>query len=279
MEKQLRKPTLDQEPFFYFDSSKLKSNIQYVKDNQLANLILIPNQNGFSLDNVDFLRELTFVEKIQMGACTEIENFEGLNYLENLKQLTFNAPKKIGVNLSKLTSLEELYFTYNNKISGLAELVNLKKISVGSGNLFFFDKFIFSKYRHLKELQISMSLIENLNFLENNRTLEFLEFNLMKGEFSLDGIQYLAKMLKRLKLISSKKISNIEFVTLLENLEMLVISNSVILKDTFILKKLKKLKAFSLYGSSYFISASKEELQQYEKQIDKFNVQIKTHYK
>jgi len=279
LEEQLKKPLLNREASFYVASKQLNANISYIKEKKIQNLTLIPNQEGYGLNNIDFLQELPFIKRLQMGACTEMKSFEGLNYLKDLDQLTFNAPKDIKVNLSGLKSLEELNFSYTNNILGLSELHNIKTLSVSSGTNDFFKIEIFRNYKNLKNLKIFLSTITNgVCFLQENNNLESLEFSHMKRAFDIEGIQHLKNTLRRLNFSSSKKIDNINLISELINLEALGFIESVKLQNAEILKPLKKLEALGIYGSSSFIDGDLRSLNQMSKTIKHYKVQNKKHY-
>ena len=117
-----------------------------------------------------------------------------------------------------------------------------------------------------------------MNFLKENTALEYLEFNHIKKEFSINGIQFLKINLKKLKFISSKKISDIDLISELENLEWLILSDSVKLKNSKILKPLNKLEAITLYGSSSFIEGDLTNLKELRNTLKHYKVQDKKHY-
>ncbi|WP_452231752.1 hypothetical protein [Lacinutrix sp. MEBiC02595] len=279
IEEQYRKPNLKSEPRFYFNSDEMKANIAFVKEKKIDNLMLISNENGYNLKDLDFLKELPFLKELHMGACPQIENFEGLSSLKNLQLLIFKSDVKVDVDLSALTNLDYLGFSFTNKITGLNKLINLKTIGVNNGTESFFNIEIFKNYKKLKDLKIALSIIPNgLDFLKENTALEYLEFNYMKRAFSINGIQFLKKNLKKLKLISCKKINDIDLISELENLEWLILSESVKLQDAKILKPLNKLEALTLYGSSSFIDGDLTSLKEMRDTIKHFKVQNKKHY-
>lgn len=279
LEEQYKKPNLASEPFFYLNSDELEANIAFIKENKIENLMLISNPNGYNLKNLDFLEDLPLVKNIQMGACPQIENFSGLSNLSNLATLVITPDKKIEVDLSNLLSLEDLGLSFTSKIKGLEKLINLKTIRVDNGTDMFFDLEIFKNYKKLKHLGIAQSMIKNdLSFLKENKEIEFLEFNYMRRGFSLQGIQYLKDSLKRLKLISSKKIDDIELVSVLEKLEWLILSNSVTLKDSGFLNNLKNIEALTVSGSSYFVDGDLRNLKHLKDTIKHYHVKDKKHY-
>jgi hypothetical protein len=279
IEEQYRKPNLASEPFFYLNSDELEANIAFIKEKKIENLMLISNLNGYNLKNLDFLEDLPLVKNIQMGACPQIENFSGLSNLSNLATLVITPNKKIEVDLSNLLSLEDLGLSFTSKIKGLEKLINLKTIRVDNGTDMFFDLEIFKNYKKLKHLGIAQSIIKNdLSFLKENKGIEFLEFNYMRRGFSIQGIQYLKNSLKKLKFVSSKEIDDIVLVSELTKLTGLFFSESVKLKNTEIIRPLKKLNAFNMFGSSSFIDGDLRSLKEMRDTIKHYKVQDKKHY-
>ena len=61
----LKRPTSDQEEYLYLNSQSLGEDLDYIKTNRIENLMLIPNSDGFHLDNIDFLQEIPFVKRLQ----------------------------------------------------------------------------------------------------------------------------------------------------------------------------------------------------------------------
>ena len=154
LDEQLKRPTLDQEPYFYVNSGELESNINYIKKHKIENLMLIPIEGGYKLNNVDFFKQLPFLKKVKMGACNKIENYSGITFLNELVHLSLSSNKNISVDLTNLTKLQELYFTLSPKIKGLDKLRNIETLSVSSGTDIFLNIEVFKKYKNLKKLFI-----------------------------------------------------------------------------------------------------------------------------
>lgn len=100
----------------------------------------------------------------------------------------------------------------------------------------------------------------------------------MKRGFDLEGIQYLRDSLKRLRIMSSKKVDNIQLISELYNLEWLILSDSVPLESSRILEPLRNLEALTLRGSSYFIDGDLRALERRRESIKYYNIAHKSHY-
>ncbi|MCD8455095.1 hypothetical protein LNJ08_11910 [Tenacibaculum finnmarkense genomovar ulcerans] len=278
IEEQYRKPNLASDPFFYFNSDELEANITFVKEKKIENLMLISNSNGYNLKDLGFLHELPFIKNIEMGACQQIEKFDGLLSLSNLNTLVIAPNKKVKINLSQLKNLKNLSLSYNPKIIGLEHLINLESLNISSGNDAFYNFEMFTNFKKLNTLKIVQASITDLTFLKENNKLEHLEFSHMRKSFSIEGIQYLKNSLKKLKFISSKKIDNINLVSQLTELNGLFFSESVKLDNAKVLKSLIKLEAFNMYGSSSFIDGDLRSLKEMRDTIKHYKVKNKKHY-
>lgn len=277
--ERLKRPTIDQEEYFYLSSLNLDEDLSYIKINRIENLMLIPSSDGYHLDNVDFLEELPFVRRLQMGACSQVKDYKGLASLENLELLSFSSNEKTPVDLSKLQYLSHLDFSYSKQIKGLELLSNLTSIGIGNGTDEYFRIGVFQNYSKLSRLVIGRSILnQGLAFLKTNSSLKSLDFTHMKRGFDLEGIQYLGDSLKRLRIISSKKVDNIQLISELHNLEWLILSNSVPLESPRILYSLRNLEALTLRGSSYFIDGDLKDLEKRRGSIRYYNVAHKSHY-
>lgn len=275
----LKRPTSDQEEYLYLSSQNLGEDLDYIKTNRIENLMLIPNSDGFHLDNIDFLQEIPFVKRLQMGSCSQVKHYEGLASLENLELLSFSSNEKMPVDLSLLQNLSHLDFSYSRQIKGLDRLSNLTSIGVGNGTDEYFRIEVFRNYSKLSRLVIGRSILnQGLAFLKANSSLENLDFTHMKRGFDLEGIQYLRDSLKRLRIMSSKKVDNIQLISELHNLEWLILSDSVPLESSRVLEPLRNLEALTLRGSSYFIDGDLRALEKRRESIKYYNIAHKSHY-
>jgi hypothetical protein len=278
IEEQYRKPNLISEPIFYFNSSKLAANVAFVKEKKIERLMLISNPDGYNLKDLNFLKELPFIKSLEMGACSTLQNFEGLANLKELETLVFASDKKVEVDLSNLVNLKSLGFTVTPKIKGLDKLINIESLGINLGNDDFYNIEVFSNFKKLNTLKIVQASITDLTFLKQNSNLEDLVLSHMKKAFDLEGIQFLKNSLKKLSLTSSKKIDNVQLISQLVNLETLGFIESVTIESAALLKPLTKLEAFGTYGSSYFVDGDLRSLKHLKDTIKHFKVQDKKHY-
>ena len=214
-----------------------------------------------------------------MGSCSQVKHYEGLASLENLELLSFSSSEKTPVDLSQLQNLSHLVFSYSRQIKGLDRLSNLTSIGVGNGTDEYFRIEVFRNYSKLSRLVIGRSILnQGLAFLKANSSLKNLDFTHMKRRFDLEGIQHLRDSLKRLRIMSSKKVDNIQLISELHNLEWLILSDSVPLESSRVLEPLRNLEALTLRGSSYFIDGDLRALEKRRESIKYYNIAHKSHY-
>ena len=214
-----------------------------------------------------------------MGSCSQVRHYEGLASLKNLELLSFSSNEKTPVDLSQLQNLSHLDFSYSRKIKGLDRLSNLTSIGIGNGTDEYFRIEVFRNYSKLSRLVIGRSILnQGLAFLKANSSLKNLDFTHMKRRFDLEGIQHLRDSLKRLRIMSSKKVDNIQLISELHNLEWLILSDSVPLESSRVLEPLRNLEALTLRGSSYFIDGDLRALEKRRESIKYYNIAHKSHY-
>ncbi|MCM8540670.1 MAG: hypothetical protein NE328_10375 [Lentisphaeraceae bacterium] len=107
--------------------------------------------------------------------------------------------------------------------------------------------------------------------------LEYLDLERIKS-LDLFGIEKLKETLKKLKIISSKNVSNINLISNLENLEWLILNNSAHLDSAIIVSGLSKIEALTISGSSYFLNGDLRSLKKLKETIKYYNVDNKKHY-
>lgn len=126
-------------------------------------------------------------------------------------------------------------------------------------------------------LSIAHSTILDLHFLSGLTLLEYLDLERIKS-LDLFGIEKLKETLKKLKIISSKNVSNINLISNLENLEWLILNNSAHLDSAIIVSGLSKIEALTISGSSYFLNGDLRSLKKLKETIKYYNVDNKKHY-
>lgn len=263
---------------FCIDSNNIYSNIEYIKKEQIKSITLISREDGYNNLDLNFLEQIPFITEIHMGACNSVTDFNGLRYVAQLETFILSTNKNIKVDLSYILNLKFLSFNYSDNILYVDKLIHLEKLWVWGASPLFFTKEVFSNFTELKELQINLSTMNNFKFLSKNEKIETIILNTIKKEFSLLGLEEKYKTLRRLKLINSKKITDVIAISKLINLNELVLSNSVKIEDCNIFKKLTHLEALTIYGSSFFENGDLSSFKHIREQLKYDNIEQKKHY-
>lgn len=200
------------DPFF------LKEGIEYAFKNSIEKISLYPlnhiideegidypknlvfKLNGGLLKNAQFIKELSISDYVK----SDLDGINSLYCLHNLKSLSFQ-DSSFKIDFSKIPTLENLYFKYNNGVKSIGTLKNLLELLIISFNE------------------------TNLESLHNLHNLEILR--LTRGTFtSLKGIEDLKKI-KQLELAYASKLEDILQISSLPNLSKLHIEKCKCLDD------------------------------------------------
>jgi len=164
----------------------LEEGLDYIKKNQ-SKEVCIWSFDDETLKTMDlnFLKDLNFIEIFHFGVnLTKKSNIEGLYFLPNLKELRWVTKTHFELNFSKLISLEKLLISYHK---------NWKN---------------FDKLTNLKELYISSVKTENLKFISQLEKLELLRI-INANIISLEGLE----VCKNLKKLDLRRCFKLETVT------------------------------------------------------------------
>ena len=228
------------------------------------------------------------VEMLQVLDATGygIENLEGIDALENLKELNLEdnfvesvAPlgdstklEKLSLRNNEITDLEDIDFedilflnirnlslrhnvkrddegngTRLSDISLLARMVSLRKLELRDNHIE--DLSPISDLRNLRELDIRENKFDTIEALETLTKLE--ELNIRDNEVeSLEPIQYLSR-LTYLNIHSVTGLDSLEPISQLVNLETLIMRNVAIKDNGAFLKQLTNLQRFNAIDTDF----------------------------
>ena len=169
----------DDGPFIYIDSMKLDECIEFIKINNLKR-INAASYYGFALDNLNFLKEIPFVEHILIVKAY-IKDVSGIYSLKNLR--SFQIDKRRAVDFSKLKYLESASLSYVKGDIGIGES-KIERLTLNSyGKNSIID--IPSSVKYLGLNFVFLSKIEELpNLIELNE----LNISYCKSLQSIAGI-------------------------------------------------------------------------------------------
>jgi hypothetical protein len=231
----------------YVTSDTIKDDMLFLIKNNIKGVI-ITNDNGYILDNVDFFKEYDFIEIVIVSAYKEID-YSGIHYLINLKILILNILSKENqyIDFSKFPNLIDCRFNWRAKAISLFDCTSLEYLNITKYKGTDLDKF--EKLVNLKTLCIGQSAIETLNGITKLTSLVKLDLFNNRKLSSFNGISVL-KHLKEFSIDSCKGLSEINEISQLENLEKLKINNCGDIESVKPIVGLKNLKEFYFQDST-----------------------------
>lgn len=209
--------------------------------------LILNLSKGWKGRDYEFLKDLEFVEVLDVVG-TEAENLAAICEMPRLAEvnLTLTKPTET-VPFSQLKTLKYAYLLWWN---GAKDIVNSKSLE-----MLYLDKpklkdfGVFSGLTALRSLTLANCPLSSLDWLEDHRGLEVLEFlNCRKlSDFSKIGV---CADLKRLVISGSKELHDLEFLRGLSELEVLNLTDDKEIGSLSPLTFLQNLKAFTFAGST-----------------------------
>lgn len=203
------------------ESKRIESYVRYIRENDIKWISL--NNLFYSDENIEFLVDCSFIEKLSITSSS-ILDYSGLKHLNNLQSLSIEEPKG-EVDLSTITSLEELSTEFSKNVIGLDMLNKLKTLKLWKYNPKSKSLKELSSITSLEELQISQSNIRSLEGCENFANLKKFELNYLAKLEYIDEIEKNADTLISLRFDYCKKIKNHDYVSCLRKLNLLAFDN------------------------------------------------------
>ena len=165
---------------------------------------------GFKQDNLNFLTDLPYLEKIWFTEVNLID-IQGIYALKRLKHFGV-LPKRPGIDFSQLSNLEVLIWQFTEKDSGLEKLQNLKVFHTWHVN---------PKSKNMGEIVMPPSVIElqinwanptSLDGMPTMPNLKHLEIHRCRNLETIDAIIDIAPNLEFLVVTGCGKISGADTV-------------------------------------------------------------------
>jgi hypothetical protein len=153
------------------DFNYLEEGLNYAQKRNIKDIFVRLEENSVKqVVNFDFLKGCDFIQTFHWTvSLSKKSDITGLYHLSKLRNLRWGGARDFVFDLSFFPLLEEVNIGYGEKIIGWESL------------------------RQLKELQINGVRTENLNFLANTTSLEYLR--VIRGSFtSIAGIENCTKL-------------------------------------------------------------------------------------
>ena len=242
MIEHIRYKKIRNEGFFHVNSDELSSDISFVRENEIKNVI-INFKSEYKLHNIDFLSELPDVEKLVVTTSNKNFCLEGLKFCSNLLELKVNNFSNSIVDLVSNKAVEVLFVENFSKIKSIETCTKLRSFVTGKLpktilNADFWKVFCDLEYlcvsntHHINSMDFLRGInvkkiffysCKNLNFLEmENLSVEDLKVEKCINAINVDEI-FKNENIKSLALIDSFCVKKADLVFEMHNLERLII--------------------------------------------------------
>ena len=203
------------------------------------------------LDTLDFLKDYTFLEKLDID-CIYDHDYSFLSILLHLKHLGIGASIKQSntIDLSNQQELETLSINWRKKIAGLDNSTKLSSLTLAD-----FKEKDLQKIEALKtliELRIKTGSIESLSGADKLINLRSLNIGNCKKLQSIKAINHLPN-LKELDLDACPNINDYDEVTDLPNLKTLNLTDCGKVQSLKFIERYPSLEKLSLLGNTVIV--------------------------
>lgn len=199
----------------------VKESIQYIQTHQIKNVEITYR---YGEPQIDFLSECPGIEALILEGPS-VKNFDGAYHLKALKALIIDdASPALTIDLSQLTSVEEIYGKLPPKTMAIGSLINLKKMMVRGYISKGENMEEFRDLKALEHLELMNSNIISLEGIQELKKLRNLGLFRMKTLTNIEAMQHLSVNLTKLQLEFVKNIQDFSPIGKVQSLEYLSLS-------------------------------------------------------
>lgn len=255
------------------DSTSLESDVEFVRENEIKNLIL-NGRGAFKIHNVDFLRSIgDLVEHIVLTPPAKSNfDFSGLRDCSALLHLKVNYSGKSVVDISHNERLQSISIDDCAHLKGLDKLSKIEKAILGKPPSTQWFNEVFSNKSELQTLSVSdIGFSDGLECLRSC-PLEVLWFFRCKN-VRFEGINW--STLRNLSVDQCTNFSGLDCLEKAMALEELRIIDSGPVDSVLSYLNLPALHTLIVLGSSYFIDGNLEPARQ---RLRDFRFGNRSHY-
>ena len=217
----------------------LQESIQYIQAHQIKNVEVTYR---YGEPQIDFLSECPNIEALILEGPS-VKNFDGAYHLKALKALIIDdASPSLTIDLSQLTSVEEIYGKLPPKTMAIGSLINLKKMMVRGYKSKKENLEEFRDLKALEHLELMNSNIISLEGIQGLKKLRHLGLFRMKTLIDIEAIQHLSENLTKLQLEFVKNIQDFSPIGNVQSLEYLNLSACGDIPSIRFTKRLPNLK-------------------------------------
>lgn len=199
----------------------VKESIDYIQTHQTKNVEITYR---YGEPQIDFLSECPDIEALILEGPS-VQNFEGAYHLKVLKALIItDASPSLTIDLSQLTSVEEIYGKLPPMTMAIGSLINLKKMMVRGYKSKERNLEEFADLKALEHLELMNSNTISLEGIQGLKKLRHLGLFRMKTLTNIEAIEHLSENLKKLQIDFVKNIQDFSPIAEVQSLEYLSLS-------------------------------------------------------
>lgn len=232
--------------YIVIESNKLKKYIDYINRNQINSVAI--HESYYYKEDLNFMKECHYINSVNI-LSPHINDYSGLDHLENLKVLYLSNPKS-KVDVSKFSKLTHLYVDVNKNVIGLDKCHNLKVLKMWNFKPQISDLESLSSLNELEQLEIVKSNIVSLKGIDNFSHLSRLGlYNCIKLE-DISSLKVTDFILGELTIESCKKILDYSVVKNLNKLKKLWLTDNGEIDSISFISNLRNLELFVFMGTT-----------------------------
>ena len=191
-----------------------------MRELKISSLIL-SYTNGWPEQDVEFLRDLTFLQILNLTARRPISD-GAVGSLINLESLNLNSYSSDRIDFSSMRSLRVCYLAWRTSAKTIFELTRLRRLGISG----FKGKNLtaFSSFSNLEWLNFLISPVRSLEGLAGCVILRSLRLGMLTKLESLAGLEHNLE-LEELDINTCRKVSNLAPLSHLQSLRKLYVQN------------------------------------------------------
>lgn len=228
------------------DSNRITECMDFYR-NESFDGIAISRFHGYKLNEIDFLKNYPFVERISV--TSETIELSGLNYLSNLKHLSLINDKQ-AVDFSNFPNLVVCQIEWNNKLQNIGLCKELKELQITKFNSKEKNLMPLSDLSNLEKLTLTRTNINSFNGLQKLQKLKQLEIYYAKGIENLSDINCISNTLINLHLSNCPNIKSYSEITELQKLYWLKLSKCGDIPSLSFIKEMPNLEKISFIDTN-----------------------------
>ena len=207
--------------------------------------IYLNQGEGWDGGDCSFLSEMPSLKCVHILAAN-LTGLSALEQLPNLEKVSLNGPTKEKIDFTKITNLEDAFLSWKKGYQSIFDCANLKRLYIDSIKINSIENF--ASIKSIASLTIGNCPISDISFLEDAASIETLALLNCRMLEDFSPISS-CTTLKRLDVSGCKKLTNLDFVSTLHDLEVLLFADVNNIETLEPIVPLKKLKAVNFFGS------------------------------